>query len=257
VADEPIEAAQSTSSNEPFDVWLPKYLAEIEKSVAAAEQHLKVSAGTISSIKGDPDFVAALKTFAVIETMLNELIAEHPPQRPYEGGPLGGPPQTSLGPDANENFRTFVVKLPMGRKNGQGKLSLATGLGLLTQQQADFIEGVASVRNRYAHNVQNMERSFKDILTEEHQHDKKIIERVTGLQEVTTEQLKLENGFLKMLMYHGLANYLADVLHTLHPPRRPGLLELLANPQLSMLDARDTPIVAKVAQSGTPDVPKQ
>jgi hypothetical protein len=238
------QTAQSPPPKEPFDVWWQKYLADIEKSVDAAEQHLQV-AGAISSIKCDPDFVATLKTLAVIETMLNELIAGHPPQRPYQGGALGGPPQMlmSLGPGANEHFRTFVVDLPL--KGRTGKLGLAKGLGLLTPQQADFVEGVASVRNRYAHNAQNMQRSFKDMLTEGHQHDEKIIERVTGLQKVTTEQLKyLENADLRMLMYRGLANYLADALNTLHPPKVPGLLDLL-----SIFDASDTPPVAKAAST--------
>ena len=149
------------------------------------------------------------------------------------------------------------MNLPMTGRTG--KLGLATGLGLLTKQQADFIDGVASVRNRYAHTVKNMQRSFKHILMEMRQNksNKRIVERVTGLQEVTAAQLEnLENGLLKMLMYHGLANYLADALHTLHPPRLPGLLEFMANPNLSMLDARDTPVAAKVAQSGMPNVPK-
>jgi hypothetical protein len=173
--------ANDATEAEPFDVWLPKFVAEIEKSIADVEQHLNVQPGIISSIPSDPDHIATIKTHAVIESMLNELIANHPPQRPYEDrGPLGGTSQTSLGPVANENYREFVARLPMDR--GLGKIGLAQGLGLITTQHAGFIKGVASVRNRYAHSVKNMDRSLKDILTEEQQHDNKIVERVTGLQ---------------------------------------------------------------------------
>ena len=48
------------------------------------------------------------------------------------------------------------------------------------------------------------------------------------------DQEFLENGFLKMLMYHRLADYVADVLHTLHPPRLPGLLEILSHTPLPL-----------------------
>jgi hypothetical protein len=36
-------------------------------------------AGTISSIPNDPDFIATVKTYAVVEPILNELIASRPP----------------------------------------------------------------------------------------------------------------------------------------------------------------------------------
>jgi hypothetical protein len=70
------ETAQATPSKE-LDVWWP----EVKKSVDSAEQHLGVPAGTISSIPDDPDFIATVKTYAVIEPILNDLIAAYPPHR--------------------------------------------------------------------------------------------------------------------------------------------------------------------------------
>lgn len=61
-----------------------------------------------------------------------------------------------------------------------GKVALAKGLGLLRPDQVRFIEGVARVRNRYAHNVRNMHRPLQDILSEEQQGNGKIVEDVTG-----------------------------------------------------------------------------
>jgi hypothetical protein len=67
---------------------------------------------------------------------------------------------------------------------------------------------------------------------------------VTGLEAVSLPNEYLANGTLKMFMYHHLANYLADVLHTLHPPPITGLLESLSN----------TPLAARVAsQSPAPE----
>jgi hypothetical protein len=53
------------------------YLARVSDSVVAAEQYLGVPTGTISSIVDDPDFIAIVKTYAVIEPILNDLIGTH------------------------------------------------------------------------------------------------------------------------------------------------------------------------------------
>jgi hypothetical protein len=58
------------------------FLDEIEKSSVAAEQYLEVPAGTISSIPNDPDFIAIVKMYAVVEPILNDLIASRPPWSP-------------------------------------------------------------------------------------------------------------------------------------------------------------------------------
>ena len=42
------------------------------------EQHLNSPTQDISSIPNDTDYICALKTLAVIEPMLNDLIAKHP-----------------------------------------------------------------------------------------------------------------------------------------------------------------------------------
>jgi hypothetical protein len=100
-----------------------------------------------------------------------------------------------------------------------GKVALAKSLGLLTKDQARFIEGVARVRNRYAHNVRNMHRSFVDILTEEQQGNGKIVEHVTGI--VVRLPAPELAPMLKTFMYHRLADYLSNALHTLRPPQLP------------------------------------
>jgi hypothetical protein len=51
LADDQNEQAQPEASQEPADeIWWQNYLSQVNKSIVAAEQHLEVPAGTISSI---------------------------------------------------------------------------------------------------------------------------------------------------------------------------------------------------------------
>jgi hypothetical protein len=208
----PAPTTPTESTNEPFDVWWPKYIDRVRESVTAAEQYLEVPAGTISSIPQDPDFIAIVKTYAVIEPMLNDLIAARSPKTVF--GTLAA---AFAVPEPDDGFQAFVAGLNIGGR--VGKVALAKSLGLLKEDQVRFVEGVARIRNRYAHNVKNMHRSFADILTEEQNSNAKIVGQITGLQ------IKLPSPtlapHLKLFMYHRLADYLSDALHTLKPPPFP------------------------------------
>src|SRR5262245_60839288 len=91
---------EAIPTKEPFEVWWPKYLARVKESAESAERHLEVPAGTISSIPNEPDFIATVKTYAVIEPILNELIAQNPPLPPW-GNMLG---LMTFGQSTRENF---------------------------------------------------------------------------------------------------------------------------------------------------------
>jgi hypothetical protein len=164
MANDPSESAQPNPSIV-IDEWWRNYNAQVRQSVIEAEQHLEVPAGTISSIPNDPDFIATVKTYAVIEPILNELIASRPPRGTFA---WFSPSQSE-----SENFRIFVAALNM--HGSAGKLKLAEGMGLLTKYRIAFIRAVAQVRNRYAHNVKNMHRSLTDILTEEQRNNGRIV----------------------------------------------------------------------------------
>ena len=218
MANDPNGPAQLNPSEE-AEVWWRNYEAEVDKSIVAAEQHLEVPAGTISSIPYDPDFIATVKVYAVVEPILNDLITSCPPWL--------RPPQSE-----SEYFRTFVTALYM--EGRAGKLKLAEGMVLLTESQIAFIRAVAQVRNRYAHNVKNMHRSLTDILTEEQRNSGRIVEHLTGIKFPLSPSLdpKLRNDLLKRFMYYRLADYLSNALHTLRPPPIPegGLLGMLGTP---------------------------
>ena len=218
-------------TNDPLDLeeWRT-YEALVHQSIVAAEQHLEVPAGTISSIPNDPDFIAIVKMYAVIEPILNELIASRPPQGTFPALPI---PQSEV-----ESYRTFVTALNVdgGRT---GKLKLAEGLGLLTKTRVAFIRGVAQVRNRYAHNVKNMHRSLCDMLLEVERNNASIVEHLTGIQAPAPDFIGSQDDrdisdLLKRFMYFRLADYLSEALHTLQPPPPPpnegGLLGMLGTP---------------------------
>lgn len=176
----------------------------VRESVRVAEQHLQIPAGTISSIITDADFIAIVKAYAVVEPLLNDLIATWPPESLVYG---------------NDSFRSFVATLNISGRSG--KLKLAQGLRLISDKRGPFILALARIRNRYAHNVKNMHRSLTEILMEEQVNDRKIVENLTGVQ----DELPLgsvspadTNSILKLMLYYQLADYLADALKTLRPP---------------------------------------
>jgi hypothetical protein len=235
------EHAQPGVLHESPEVLWANYLARVNESIVAAEQHLEVPAGTISSIQNDPDYIAIVKMYAVIEPILNDLIASWQPQTPHVGG-LGGVPLLShLGQAARENFRAFVTDLNIGGRTG--KMKLAKGLGLLAQHQISFINAVARIRNRYAHNVKNMHRSLADIVTVVQRDNGRIVEHLTGINLAGGPP---SNEVLKLLMYYRLADYLSDALHTLPPPPPPqrlrgilGLDEVAASAETQKPDDED------------------
>jgi hypothetical protein len=194
-------------AKESFEVWWPKYLAKVDESVGKAEEYLQIPSGAISSIQHDPDYIATVKTYAVIEPILNDLIAARPPTMTL----------AALGKHPKESFQAFVAGLNIGGR--VGKVALAKSLGLLTDDQVRFIEGVATLRNRYAHNVKNMHRSLVDILTEAQRGNANIVKEVTGVA-IKLPSPDIERLF-KMFMYHRLADYLSNALHTLRPPPLP------------------------------------
>ena len=90
----------------------------VDKSVTDAEQHLEVPPGTISSIPNDPDFIATVKTYAVVEPILNELITKHPPQlAPYA---------FALAPTP-AGYESFVVSLNISGRGGKLKARPSIG----------------------------------------------------------------------------------------------------------------------------------
>jgi hypothetical protein len=215
LADDQNEQAEPEASQHSVEDSWNNYLARVNESIVATEQHLEVPTGTISSIPNDPDFIAAVKMYAVIEPILNDLITSWQSQTP----PLWRARRATVSPiplDQIAHFRAFVTALNI--RGGAGKLKLAKGLGLIVRDRVNFISAVADVRNRYAHNVKNMHRSLTDVVTELQRGNKRIVEHLTG---INLAGVRPPNEPLKQLMYYRLADYLSAALHTLRPPPLP------------------------------------
>jgi hypothetical protein len=149
-----------------------------------------------------------VKTCAVPEPILNAVISDFP--RPTSG----------LGPSSEqkEYFRTFVTALSL-----TARINLAKGLGLITPHQALFADGLSQVRNRYAPNVKNMHGSLPEILAEVQPKHGTILNNLTGLPDDTSFPLDhpASAQVVKIIMYHCLAEYLADAVQTPRPPPPP------------------------------------
>ncbi|PDT64060.1 hypothetical protein CO683_40600 [Bradyrhizobium ottawaense] len=65
----------SQHESKQVDAWWDNYLDRVRESVTTAEQYLEIPTGKISSITQEPDFIAVVKAYAVIEPMLNDLIS--------------------------------------------------------------------------------------------------------------------------------------------------------------------------------------
>jgi hypothetical protein len=219
------EPSDQVNLSEDPEVWWRNYEAGVHKSAVAAEEYLGLPPATISSIPNDPDFIATVKMHAVVETVLNELIASRPPR--------GILPWQAATQSESENFRTFVTKLSM--EGRAGKLKLAQGMSLFSENRIAFIKALGQVRNRYAHNVKNMHRSLGDILVEEQRGNGRIVEHLTGVKFRTglaATPSASGNNLLKRFVYYQLADYLSEALNTLRPPPPPegGLLGMLDTP---------------------------
>jgi hypothetical protein len=192
-------------SNGPdLETWWREYRAEISEAVAEAERHLEVPEGTISSIETDSDFMAVVKAYAVAEPMLNQLIVA---RRHFAVDEL--------------SYARFVTTLPMAGRSG--KLQLAETMGVLSETERAFIGALSQVRNRYAHNIKNLHRALYELLSEEREHNGKIVDQLCGLDltGITIVLNEEQNTSIKQMMYHTLADFLANSLNTIRPPPLP------------------------------------
>jgi hypothetical protein len=158
-----------------------------------------------------------VKTYAVIEPILNELIMKCQPQLAPFAFVLAPTPA---------GYEDFVVSLNISGRGG--KLKLAQALGLLTNDRVLFIGAVARVGNRYAHNVKNMHRSLGEILTEEQQSNKQIVKQLTGVDLTRSSDDAI-------FLCTSSSRNLAEARQTLRPPPLPtggllGLGALFSNP---------------------------
>jgi len=89
-----------------------------------------------------------------------------------------------------------------------------------------------------------MHRSLVEILTEEQKHNKQIVRNLTGTD--LSLSSFVDQTFVKMLMYHRLAHYLAEALPILQPPPPPagGLLDFVLTTEPPKASSSENPAQA-------------
>jgi hypothetical protein len=112
------------------------------------------------------------------------------------------------------------------------KVALAKGLGLLSQDQLHFIEGMARVRNRCAHNVRYGYPNGRE------ENNAKIVEHVTALMDTKLPALK-SRLTTKCSCIINWQIFLSNALKTLGPPLATGGL-------FGILDAVEAPDSAHI-----------
>jgi hypothetical protein len=182
-------------------------LEKVHAHVRSAETYLEVPSGSIRSILTDSDFVAVIKSYAVVEPILNDMLFGHVFQQSTDS--------------SDDSLKAFVTALPNTGRTG--KLTLLKRLGHLSIEYCNFIEALTRIRNRYAHNAKNMHRTLTDICKEESKNDAKLLSNLTILVKPNYD---VPPELIRLLMYFKLGSFLGEAL--LHLPSPVPLTSLSA-----------------------------
>jgi hypothetical protein len=171
----------------------------IVEGLKAAERHLGLSSGTITSMVHDPDYLFLIKAIAVLEPVVNDLI-NSAFSRPHGG--LGGQANADRFSDTAE-FLTERLQL-----NGRaGKVELAKSLGVLTDDEGHFITAIAQMRNRYAHNIRSTEKPISEIYDECRRGNGKFLSHLT-FGRVTEFKVNDNGQGIKLFILYGFSSFL-------------------------------------------------
>lgn len=226
----PVADPDELESRIESDAGWVAYRQQIEEEVATAERHLGVAEGTISSIQSEPDYLFVVKIYATIEPILNELLAGR-----LALGRKIAPLSLLLGGDAagggaatDEELLAMMAAMPLDGRSG--KLRLCGALGCLNPRQRCYISALARVRNRFAHNIRNVNLTLDDIaqkMCPRESDRKKLFLDLMGWQG-SAEYINIIFALTgKEMIYVNMANFLADALHIMKPPPFVGVFGLL------------------------------
>jgi hypothetical protein len=175
----------------------------IEQYVSRTEAYLKVPHGTIWALHSDNDFVFTIKVFGIVEPLLKETI------RSYLKGAFEHPKVAISGSEA---MIKSILRLPLEQLR-----IIASEFGVITEQQSSFIQAIAEVRNRYAHNIANVSLGIFEICDKI--GDRSLQSKLVGLP---TEKLRdIAPPQLKTLIWYNLTHFLGSTLHIIDPPPPP------------------------------------
>ena len=115
---------------------------EFNLHIKDLETKCNVPLGFIHELQNESDWSFIIKTYAIFEALLSELISK-----------------TSEKPE----LQTFFSKLDMCSKP-IGKLQLLKNLSFLKESERKFIRALSDLRNTYAHDIKKISASIEDII---------------------------------------------------------------------------------------------
>ena len=115
---------------------------EFNLHIQDLESKCNVPSGFIHSLQNENDWSFIVKTYAIFEALLSELIARI---------------------SDKQELVSFFLKLDMCSRP-IGKLSLLKKLSLLEESERKFIRALSDLRNTYAHDIKKISASINDVI---------------------------------------------------------------------------------------------
>ena len=116
--------------------------ATASETLIRAAQHLKLPADTFAPLFSESSFLVVMRMATTIEPILNDALETriYRMQNADQEGPRA----------------THVAEFVRRERQFSKKVKLALDLGVLTQEDHDFVDALMLVRNHYAHHVRNL-----------------------------------------------------------------------------------------------------
>lgn len=198
------------------------YRLKLEQAVEEIEDKLSIDRGTIKKNIVFPEHNMIIGCYAIIETILNTLLSAklfsaNSTILDYVGG---------VSP-----IEEHVSALGLHGKSG--KLRLASNMRLISKEDKRWIEDIALLRNRYAHNIRNFGPKIPELCDKMGDDGRGVKARFfpNGVQ---SDKL-VYSITLQTRIYYRLAFFIDASMHLMRPPPMPpggvfGLLSGLVAP---------------------------
>jgi hypothetical protein len=207
-----IMAKKKKPQSEDTPPWSPAewnaYQERLHNSVGELEAHLGLAAGTIWSSVSGTDAEVIIKTYAIIEPVLNEVLR----MRMFA---LGGDFKTLS--EAQDSLESFIDSLAV--RGRAGKANLARDLGFIADHDLKFIDDITTLRNRYAHDIRNLSLSVRDLCSKMGPNGERIAKELVGLADITDQEVY--NDTYRVLMYFNVASFISRAMQAIKPPPPP------------------------------------
>jgi len=203
---------------------------DLLEGLRRTERHLGLRPGTITSLVTDPDYLLLIKATAVIEPVLGDLIRLGFSQ---PTGGLGGRTNSEI---FGATAESVIKNCPLdGRLS---KIEFAMTLGVIDQNDANFIKAISSMRNRYAHTIVNSERTARSLLLDRENEISSTLKRLSygSIERLTSD----DDGELKFIIVAFLSIFLERAIDRLQP-RRNALAALLLGIDIEPKPSVDDP----------------